>query len=136
MITGLIVGETSSPAEADAVAGRFALCPYIAVLAASGKAVVAVYAVPSSMEWWLKLPVARPEIMGLSRAECFISRIASVTSPFARGETERNREMSPCGSSGCGDCEWFGKRCEGCPVLKPEFVVRSAKARHEGGVGT
>ena len=136
LITGLIVGETSSPAEADAVAERFALCPYTALTAASGKVVLVLYAVSSGMEWWLKLPVARPEIMGLSRAECFISRVASATSPFVRGETERNRDMSPCGSTGCGDCEWFGKRCEGCPVLKPEFVVRSPKARHEGRVGT
>ena len=135
-ITGLIVGETSSPAKADAVAGRFALCPYIALTAASGKTVVALYAVPSDMEWWLKLPVARPEIMGLSRAECFISCVASATSPFVRGETERNRDTSPCGSTGCGDCEWFGKGCGGCPVLKPESVVRSPKAGHEGGVGT
>ncbi len=111
----VLVGHAATPADASRWAASIQDCPYIALHTTSDRLVTAIYILPDSKEWWLKIPEQNPEIAGLERVRVFITDPIEGSSPWSQGIVKPELERAPCGAA-CSDCPFYGDRCAGCPA--------------------
>lgn len=114
-IFGIIIGETSSPEEAERHAEIMKNCPNLVALGTTSNTIYSVYVVPAEKEWWLIYPETNPKETGLEKASVYIIKNVSYPKKFAPRLSEKKTETTPCGAN-CKTCPLREQyNCNGCP---------------------
>jgi hypothetical protein len=95
-ICGIVIGETSSPEEANKRAEAMKNCPYIVVLGTTLNRIYFVFIVPSDKERLLRYSEANPKETGLEKATSYIVKNVICPGEFAPVLSEkknRNRTL-------------------------------------------
>lgn len=114
-LCAVLVGRAATGEKAEAIARNARGCPYVALYAASGQLVVALFGLPRTKRWWIEYPQDHPELLGLERVAVTVIEDMEAASPWARGAVEPTLSVAPC-STVCGRCPQYRARCEGCPA--------------------
>lgn len=115
-ITGILIGEASTPEKASSVAATYKKCPYCCSFYSNGKGIIGIFAIPKENKWWLNWVVDQPmETMGLKCADAFFTRKVKASCTWLRGELIPTQQKSPCGAQ-CWECSKYLKECKGCPA--------------------
>lgn len=114
-ICGIVIGEASSPEEANSRAENMKNCPNLVVLGTTANIIYSVYVVSSEKEWWLKYPETNPKEIGLEKATVHIVR--NVLQPkFTPRLPKKKTDTAPCGAN-CKNCPLRAEYgCSGCPA--------------------
>ena len=115
-ILGIVIGETSSPEEANKRAETMKNCPNLVALGTNSNMISSVYIVPAQKEWWLRYPETNPKETGLEKATAFVVRDVIYARDFSPMGPEKRVGTPPCGAD-CAICllrERYG--CDGCPA--------------------
>ncbi len=114
-ICAVLLGNAATPALAEAFACDSRGCPYVASYTAIGTAVMGLYVLPAGKRWWIEYPQEHPEVLGLQKAEVFITDRIEASSRWSLGQVEPVLETAPCGTD-CVTCPHYQQRCMGCPA--------------------
>jgi len=114
-ILGVVIGETSSPEEAERHAEIMKNCPYLVALGTTSNTICSIFIVPAEREWWLRYPETNPKETGLEKASVHIIKNVSYPESLAPRLCKKKTEIAPCGAN-CKICPLREQyNCNGCP---------------------
>ncbi len=115
-ICGIIIGETSSPEEANKLAENMKNCPNLIILGTTLNMIYFVFTVPSEKEWWLRYSETNPKETGLQKATAHIVKNMLHPEEIAIILPEKKTDTAPCGAN-CKTCPLREQyNCSGCPA--------------------
>jgi hypothetical protein len=115
-LIGVVLGKTSTPAEASEIAHRFRKCPYCSSFQSTGNSAMGIFALPQGYEWWLnRLAGQSNGGLGFEDTEVIFTKAIEASSPWTRGDVKPNLHPAPCGTD-CRQCSCYGNECNGCPA--------------------
>jgi hypothetical protein len=114
-LCAVLLGNAGTAERAAAFARTSQHCPYVAHYTSADRLVVGVFVLPRSKRWWIEMPQAQPELLGLERVEVHVTDRVAASSPWSRGKVAPVLGLAPC-KTDCGTCPQYGERCAGCPA--------------------
>jgi hypothetical protein len=114
--TGILVGEAPHSTKAEDIVKNGRKCPYSAHYTSIDTIIIGLFVLPSDHTSWLTYVQDHPEVMGLDRAEVFLTEKVQGSSPWSRGEVEPLLKVAPCDSPPCIECPLYTEECTGCPA--------------------
>ncbi|MBU7030970.1 MAG: hypothetical protein HXS53_00440 [Theionarchaea archaeon] len=114
--TGILIGEAPTSENAENIVNHGKKCPYSAHYMSIDTLIMGLFVMPSDHTPWLTYLEDHPDVMGLNRAEVFLTKNVQASSPWSRGEVNPLLERAPCDSPPCTGCPLYTKECNGCPA--------------------
>lgn len=114
-LCAILIGSAPDEEIAEEYIQMTRICPYVACTQRADQTVIALYVLPEEKRWWIEIPAARPELLGLNKVNLLFVDDIPASSAWSRGEIQPKAAKPPCGSD-CLTCSYYGDLCAGCPA--------------------
>lgn len=115
-ILGVMVAKMPTPQKAHENAKAMKNCPRLLASGTNSNVFIGVFILPHDMEWWLKIPEEKPDLLGAETVRISIAEHVVYGGGFQLRSPDETAEVSPCGSN-CANCPQMEEvGCKGCPA--------------------